>query len=95
VPVTLLVGAAPYHLDDTGTSFLLEWIRQLAGDDEDGQACSRLADEIEAGGDEPIELGQHAIEGLCAYVMRDYLVQGHGELTALHYALRRYRGDPI
>lgn len=92
----LLVGAASYPIDDRGTAFLVEWIRQLAGDDDDdGLACVALADEIEANSGEPIELGFHAIEGLCAYVLRDHLVQGHAELTALYYALRRYRGDPV
>src|ERR1700733_10589126 len=91
----LLVGAASYSIDDRGAAFLVEWIRQLAGDDDAGLACVALADEIEANSGEPIELGWPAIEGLCAYVLRDYLVQGHAELTALYYALRRYRGDPV
>jgi hypothetical protein len=99
----LLVGSAPYPIDDRGTAFLVEWIRDLCVredgkplGDEAAAACLRLADEIEAStANDPIELGDTAIEGLCAYVMRDYLVRGHDEMTALYFALRRYRGDPL
>jgi hypothetical protein len=93
--VVLLVGAAPYRLDDFGADLLTEWIRQLAPDDDAGRAVRALADRMEASEGEPVELGDTEIEGLTAYVIRDYNVQGHDELTALHYALRRYRGDPI
>lgn len=98
--VTLLVGAAPYRIDDRGTEFLLEWIRLWEGErggdlDDDLRACLELADEIEASDGEPVELGHSAIEGLCAYVLRDYFVHGHEELSALYFALRRYRGDPV
>jgi hypothetical protein len=34
------------------------------------------------------------VEGLTG-VLRDYHVQGHEEMTAFYYALRRFRGDPI
>lgn len=97
---TLLIGAAPYRIDAQGTDWLIDAIRKLANvHDAMGHACIELADTIERQrtekNNEPIELGHFAIEGLQAYVIRDYHVQGHTELTALYCALRRYSGDPI
>jgi hypothetical protein len=104
--IVLLIGAAPYRLDRHGAEYLLKWIRQSCRDksgqplDEMAAACLLLGEVLEddlARGEspEPVELGQSQVEGLLAYVLRDYLVQGDAELTALYYALRRYRGDPV
>lgn len=97
----LLVGAAPYRLNERSVAFLLEWIRHSCSNDKGEplddacRAALELAAEIEASADEPLELGKTAIEGLCTYVLRDYLVHGDEEMTAFYYALRRYRGDPV
>lgn len=93
--VVLLIGAAEFRLDARAAELLLEWIRDLAPDDAMGVAILELADEIEASEGEPIELGHTAIEGLSAYVLRDYLVRGDEALTALLCAVRRYCGDPV
>ena len=108
VEIVLLLGFTPFRLDERTGKWLSETIRVACADDEDGSPnntecaeCLRLADVLE--GDlarghspEPIELGHSLVEGLAKYVLRDYLVQeGEPELTALYYALRRYRGDPV
>jgi hypothetical protein len=111
VEIVLLIGAAPYRLDERGARWLEETIRErfrvddgrpvgLSELDEAARACIRLADvlaeDLASGSSpEPIELGRWQVEGLLAYVLRDYLVQSDEELAALYVALRRYRGDPV
>jgi hypothetical protein len=101
--VTLLIGAAPYQLDDRAATWLVETTRQFCAEEDLSDpfvaAPLALAAEIEQrlsrGDAEPIELGSTAVEGLLDHVLRDFLVAGHTEMTAFFFALRRYRGDPV
>ncbi len=109
--VTLLIGAAPYTLDEQSAHWLERTIRERYSDDA-GRAL--LLDELDAGGrdcvlladvladdlaagecPQPIELGSSMIGALTSVVLRDYLPGGGGGLSALYRAMRRYLGDPI
>jgi hypothetical protein len=104
--IVLLVGAAPYRLSEDAARWLEEMIRRLCVDegghalDLPARACLQLADVIkenleQGSSPEPIELGRLQVEGLLAYVLRDFVVQGPEEMTELQYALRRFRGDSL
>jgi hypothetical protein len=105
VTTTLLIGAAPYQLNEDTARWLETMIRRLCVDDGGhaldipARACLQLADmiaeSVERGEPlEPIELGRLQAEGLLAYVLRDETFQGHAELATLYWGLRRFRDSP-
>jgi hypothetical protein len=104
--IVLLIGAAPYPLNDDSARWLEETIRQRCAYDTGyardlaARACLQLADVLAEDlrwGElsEPIELGSLHAEGLLTYVLQDPPDPTHEELTTLYWGLRRFRGDPV
>ena len=90
--IVLLIGAAPYRLDEDAARWLMETIRRSCtyntgfARDVVARACLQLADVIAEDLDrgdspEPIELGRSHVDGLLAHVFRDDAFWGDEELT--------------
>jgi hypothetical protein len=103
--IVLLIGNAPYPLNERAARWLEDAIRERCVDelgqalDPPAGACLEHADvlreELERGVSHPIELGRPHLTGLCVHVLDEQAARRSERLRPLLEACREVGGDAV
>jgi hypothetical protein len=103
--IVLLIGAAPYPLNESAARWLENAIRENCVDqlgralDPSARACLELADvlsgDLERRSSQPIELGRSHVTGLCVHVLDERAARRSERLRRLLEGCLRAGDDAV